>query len=49
MYSCMLTIICTSCIKILYCAIQEEMERLKAAVSKLQSGEGEEDSEEKVS
>jgi len=27
---------------------QEEMERLKTAISKLQSGEGEEDSEEKV-
>ena len=28
--------------------LQEEMERLKAAISKLQSEEGEEDSEEKV-
>ena len=34
--------------QVLYCAEQEEMERLKAAISKLQSGEGEEDSEEKV-
>ena len=49
----MLTLMCTSTcvlsIKFVYCGcLQEEMERLKAAISKLQSGEGEEDSEEKV-
>ena len=40
---------CTVCINyfVSYCS-QEEMERLKAAISKLQSEEGEEDSEEKV-